>query len=70
MTARTHTGVRPVRSLPGTVDTRLPWWTLALSAVAFVGLFLLIAAPGDAPGTAGDPEVGRILERIQQTLSL
>ncbi|MFF0436768.1 hypothetical protein ACFYU9_31680 [Streptomyces sp. NPDC004327] len=70
MTARTPTGLQPVRSLPGTVDTRLPWWMLALPVIAFVGLFLLIAEPGQAPGTAGDPAVGRILEQIQQTLSL
>ncbi|MGW6395464.1 hypothetical protein ACWFR1_34350 [Streptomyces sp. NPDC055103] len=67
MSARTDT---PTRPLPTGVDTRLPWWALALPVVAFGALLLLIAGPGGAPATAGDLGVGRVLEQLQQTLAL
>ncbi|WP_406448672.1 hypothetical protein OG782_07825 [Streptomyces sp. NBC_00876] len=46
------------------VDVRLPWWAVALPAVAFAVLLLLIAGPGQAHAATGDPAVGRLLERI------
>ncbi|HEY9375333.1 hypothetical protein [Streptomyces sp.] len=67
MSARTPTSAR----IPAAgVDTRLPWWALALPVAAFVALFLLIADPGQAHAAAGpgDPSVGRLLETLQQTL--
>ncbi|MCX4980057.1 hypothetical protein OG259_31720 [Streptomyces sp. NBC_00250] len=67
MTARTYTSVRPDTT---GVDTRLPWWALVLPAAAFVALLLLMTGPGGAHAAAGDPGVGGVLERIQQTLSL
>ncbi|MCX5389887.1 hypothetical protein ABZY68_05385 [Streptomyces sp. NPDC006482] len=67
MSARTHTSTRP---LPTGVDTRLPWWALALPVVAFGVLLMLIAGPGGAHATAGDLGVGQVLERLQQTLAL
>ncbi|MFF5972872.1 hypothetical protein ACFY7C_15255 [Streptomyces sp. NPDC012769] len=70
MTARTHTGARSVRATSAGVDTRLPWWALALPVLAFVALFLLITGPGQAHAAGGDPGIGGILERIQQTLPL
>lgn len=66
MPARTHTRTPPPSA--GGVDTRLPWWALALPVAAFVALFLLIAGPGGAHAAEGDPSVGRLLEQIQQTL--
>ncbi|MFG3493386.1 hypothetical protein [Streptomyces sp. NPDC047928] len=65
MSARTHPRTHPT----GSVDVRLPWWALALPVAAFVALFLLIAGPGPAHATSGEPAVGRILEQIQHTLS-
>ncbi|MET9950708.1 hypothetical protein ABZ135_04060 [Streptomyces sp. NPDC006339] len=70
MTARTHTGARSVPTPSAGVDTRLPWWALALPVLAFVALFLLITGPGEAHATAGDPGVGGFLERLRQTLPL
>ncbi|MFI8516219.1 hypothetical protein ACIGEZ_00100 [Streptomyces sp. NPDC085481] len=67
MTARTHTGSR---TGPTGIDTRLPWWALGLPVLAFVALFLLIAGPGEARAAGVDPAFGRVLERVQQTLSL
>ncbi|MEV8585989.1 hypothetical protein [Streptomyces sp. NPDC051180] len=52
------------------VDTRLPWWALVLPVAAFAALLLLIAGPGEAHATSGDPGVGRVLDHLQQTLSL
>ncbi|MEV6327943.1 hypothetical protein [Streptomyces sp. NPDC051909] len=67
MTARIPTGVRTRQA---GVDTRLPWWALALPVAAFVALFLLIAGPGEARAVSRDPAIGHILEQLQQTLSL
>ncbi|MEU3484026.1 MULTISPECIES: hypothetical protein [Streptomyces] len=67
MSARTDTSTRP---LPTGVDTRLPWWALALPVAAFGVLLMLIAGPGGAPATPGDLGVGRVLEQLQQTLAL
>ncbi|MCP3821248.1 hypothetical protein NLX86_25090 [Streptomyces sp. A3M-1-3] len=68
MSDLTHT-----RSVPpaarGGVEVRLPWWAVALPAIAFVVLLLLIAGPGEAHAATGDPAVAELLERIQQTLS-
>ncbi|MGW6569480.1 hypothetical protein [Streptomyces sp. NPDC054975] len=66
MSARTHTRT-PSPSVGG-VDTRLPWWALALPVAAFVALFLLIAGSSGASATGGEPTVGRLLVQIQQSL--
>ncbi|MEU4272742.1 hypothetical protein [Streptomyces sp. NPDC026092] len=71
MSARTHTRTpSPSVGSPSAtgVDTRLPWWALALPVAAFVALFLLIAGAGGGPAAGGDPTVGRLLEQIQQSL--
>jgi hypothetical protein len=52
------------------VDTRLPWWALALPVAAFAALFLLITGPGKAHAAGPDPAVGHVLREIRQTLSL
>lgn len=67
MSAPTHTRVRTTKA---GVDTRLPWWALALPVAAFVALLLLIAGSGEAGATTGDPGVGRVIDHLQQTLSL
>ncbi|KQX53621.1 MULTISPECIES: hypothetical protein [unclassified Streptomyces] len=67
MSAHTYTRVRPTTS---GVDTRLPWWALALPAAAFVALLLLMAGPGEAHEPFGAAGIGGVVERIQQTLSL
>lgn len=67
MSARTHT--RSTRPAAGGVEIRLPWWAVALPAVAFGALLLLITAPGQAHAAAGDPAVGQLLERIVDLLT-
>ncbi|WP_381799950.1 hypothetical protein [Streptomyces niveus] len=67
MAAPTHT--RPHRPSPDTVEIRLPWWAIALPAIAFAALLLLMAGPGQANAAAGDPGVGRVVHQIQQTLA-
>lgn len=71
MTAQTHSSSRRdlARASAG-VDTRLPWWALALPVLAFVALFLLMAGPEQAQAATGDATVGRLLEHLQHSLSL
>ncbi|MET9558568.1 hypothetical protein [Streptomyces sp. NPDC006645] len=67
MAAPTHT--RSHQPSPDAVDIRLPWWAVVLPAVAFAALLLLMAGPGQAAASAGDPGVGQVVIRIQQTLA-
>ncbi|MER5221357.1 hypothetical protein [Streptomyces flaveus] len=69
MSARTNTRHSSATSATrGGVETRLPWWAVALPALAFVALLLLILNPADAHAASGDPAVGELIERIQQTV--
>ncbi|MEV4429233.1 hypothetical protein ACN9M0_07620 [Streptomyces sp. R-07] len=67
MSAPTHPGIRTTTT---GVDTRLPWWALALPAAAFLALLVLMAGSGGARAATGDLAVGRVLEHLWQTLSL
>ncbi|MFB7509190.1 hypothetical protein [Streptomyces broussonetiae] len=66
MSARTHS--RPHPATTGGVDIRLPWWALALPALAFLALLLLILNPSDAHAASGDPAITHLFERAQQLL--
>ncbi|MER6439937.1 MULTISPECIES: hypothetical protein [unclassified Streptomyces] len=66
MSARTHT--RPHPATPGRVEIRLPWWAVALPALAFATLLLLLLNPADAHAAAGDPALTHLFERLQQTV--
>ena len=67
MPARTHTLPRP--ATPGSVDVRLPWWALALPALAFLALLILILNPSDAHAAGGEPAVTHLFARAQQLLT-
>ncbi|MFF7974855.1 hypothetical protein [Streptomyces sp. NPDC007905] len=67
MPARTHT--RPHPATTGGVDIRLPWWALALPALAFIALLALILNPSDAHAAGGDPAIRLLLERVQQLVA-
>ncbi|MFQ6144770.1 hypothetical protein [Streptomyces sp. SID10815] len=67
MPARTHTRTHPATM--GGVDTRLPWWALALPALAFVTLLALILNPSHAHATGADPATTQLLERVQELLT-
>ncbi|MDN3297821.1 hypothetical protein QWM81_28035 [Streptomyces ficellus] len=79
MSARTSTGTHTLTPARTHVTTsadaahvggaRLPWWAVALPVAAFVVLLGLITGCGEAHAVGGDPAVGRILQRIQQTLA-
>ncbi|MGW1893076.1 hypothetical protein ACWCP6_22955 [Streptomyces sp. NPDC002004] len=66
MSARTHP--RPHPASTGGVETRLPWWALALPTLAFVALLVLILNPADTHAATGDTAVAHVVERLQQTL--
>lgn len=67
MPALTQTQPRPETA--GGVDVRLPWWALALPALAFITLLLLILNPSDAHAATGDPAVTQLLQRAQELLA-
>jgi anti-sigma-K factor RskA len=48
-------------------QTRLPWWALALPALAFAALLALVAAPAHADPSAAEPLV-HLLGRITQAI--
>ncbi|SFW98457.1 hypothetical protein OH786_07250 [Streptomyces atratus] len=62
MPAPTHT--RTTHPATGSVEVRLPWWAIALPALAFAALLLLIVGTGEAHAATTDPAVGRLLARI------
>ncbi|MFF2408375.1 hypothetical protein [Streptomyces sp. NPDC058092] len=62
MPACTHT--RSTHPATGSVEVRLPWWAVALPAIAFAALLLMIVGSGDAHAATADPALGRLLERI------
>ncbi|MDQ0403005.1 MULTISPECIES: hypothetical protein [unclassified Streptomyces] len=64
MSAPTYT--RPPRATRGGVDSRLPWWALALPVLAFVTLLLLILNPADAQAATEQPAIAHLLERLLQ----
>ena len=66
MSARTHT--RPHPAPTGGVDIRLPWWAVALPALGFVTLLLLILDPAEARAASGDPAITHLLELVRQVL--
>ncbi|MBT3165168.1 hypothetical protein HTV80_18940 [Streptomyces sp. Vc74B-19] len=67
MSARTHS--RPVPAPRAGAATRLPWWALALPALAFVALLTLVLNPAEAHATAGDPALTHLVERAQQLMA-
>ncbi|CAL9397715.1 hypothetical protein C1708_25480 [Streptomyces sp. DH-12] len=67
MSARTHS--RPAQAPRAGAATRLPWWALALPALAFVALLALVLDPADAHATAGEPALTLLVERAQQLMA-
>ena len=67
MSGRTHTLSHPTTK--GGVDIRLPWWALALPALAFVVLLALMLNPTDAQAASGDPAIAHLFERLQQLMA-
>jgi len=51
------------------VEIRLPWWAVALPAVAFAALLLMILSPGQAQAATADPALGQLIERTLHLLS-
>lgn len=66
MSAPAHT--RSHRPPPDSIEVRLPWWAVALPAVAFAALLLMIVGPGRAHAASGDPAIGQLLGRILDLL--
>lgn len=67
MSARTPTRSHP--ALRSGVDSRLPWWALALPTLAFVTLLALILNPADAHAATAEPGITHLLERARQLIT-
>lgn len=66
MSARTHT--RHTHPVDSGMDTRLPWWAVALPAVAFAALLLLLTGPTDAHADSdGSGPVSQVVELMRRT---
>ncbi|MFG3156478.1 hypothetical protein ACGF7W_31070 [Streptomyces sp. NPDC048219] len=63
MSAPTYTRTHPAAR--GRVEMRLPWWALALPALAFVTLLLLMLNSSQAHAAGGEPAIAHLLERVQ-----
>ncbi len=67
MSARTHS--RPVPAPRAGAATRLPWWALALPALAFAALLTLVLNPSEAHAAAHEPTIAHLVERAQQLMT-
>ncbi|WP_326683597.1 hypothetical protein OHB31_06905 [Streptomyces microflavus] len=61
--------VLPCHPAADRVEIRLPWWAVALPAVAFAALLLMIMSPGQAQAATADPALGQLIERTLHLLS-
>ncbi|MFF8552435.1 hypothetical protein ACF058_06215 [Streptomyces sp. NPDC015501] len=59
---------RPPRPPADGGGARLPWWALALPAVAFAVLLSMILTPGQAHAATGAPVLGQLIEPILRLL--
>ncbi|WP_269854537.1 hypothetical protein [Streptomyces sp. RPT161] len=71
--AAIRTQPRSARPRASRVPTRLPWWAVALPAIAFAGLLALVADPAHAaapvPAQPLDELLGRLTELLPRLLS-
>ncbi|MGW5865680.1 hypothetical protein ACWFRJ_26255 [Streptomyces sp. NPDC055239] len=69
MSARSHTRRDPGATRDSaSVEIQLPWWAIALPAIAFAALLLLMLNPADAHAAGSGQVVTHVLERIQETV--
>ncbi|CAL9561364.1 hypothetical protein SUDANB6_04667 [Streptomyces sp. enrichment culture] len=68
MPVRTHTRPHPAPR-GGGAEIRLPWWALALPALAFVALLLLILDPPGAHAAPAEPALTRLPEWAWQLIA-
>lgn len=66
MSARMHTRPRPADR--GAVENPLPWWAVALPALAFVALLLLMLNPVHAHAESSAPAFDHVLRSLQHTV--
>ncbi|MEU3462511.1 hypothetical protein ABZ721_21555 [Streptomyces sp. NPDC006733] len=67
MQAHTRPSRQPVGRGAGGVQTRLPWWAVALPALAFAALLMLIAGPGQTD-TGAAHSAGDVIARVADAL--
>ncbi|PCG84591.1 hypothetical protein CIB93_18840 [Streptomyces sp. WZ.A104] len=65
----TPTHPRSPRPAADGVEVRLPWWAVALPAVAFAALLLMIINPGQAHAATSAPALGQLIEHTFHLLA-
>ncbi|MFC0596911.1 hypothetical protein [Streptomyces palmae] len=66
MSARTPSPFTPAHT---GVELRLPWWAIALPALAFAALLLLISGPAQAdPARGGSGALTHVLGALRETV--
>ncbi|MET8182315.1 hypothetical protein [Streptomyces sp. NPDC005336] len=66
MPAAPHT--RPAHPADSSMEIRLPWWAVALPALAFAALLLLLAGPTEAHAASGSGALPHFLGLVHQAL--
>ncbi|MEU6737004.1 hypothetical protein ABZ929_28055 [Streptomyces physcomitrii] len=51
------------------IEIQLPWWSVALPAVAFGALLLLLLNPAEAHAAGGTTALTQLLERLQEAFA-
>ncbi|MBH5334201.1 hypothetical protein IHE55_05045 [Streptomyces pactum] len=59
---------RSAGTAPGGVDIRLPWWGIALPALAFAALLLLISGSADAHAAEGGGALSQFVGAVRHAL--
>ncbi|QKV95696.1 hypothetical protein HUT19_31395 [Streptomyces sp. NA02950] len=67
MSPRSHP--RPVPPAHSGVEIRLPWWAIALPAIAFAALLLLLTGSADAHAATGSGAVSQVLGLVRQVIT-
>lgn len=69
MSARSpRPATRPVSPASGSVEIRLPWWGVALPALAFAALLLLISGSTDAHAAGGSGTLSQLVGAVRQAV--
>ncbi|MFH8370695.1 hypothetical protein [Streptomyces sp. NPDC018031] len=69
MSARSaRPSIRPARPAPGGVETRLPWWGIALPALAFAALLLLMSGASNVHAAGRGGSWSQLLGSVQRTV--
>ncbi|QKW05754.1 hypothetical protein HUT18_04555 [Streptomyces sp. NA04227] len=59
---------RPQHRPGDRIEIQLPWWSVALPAIAFAALLLLLLNPADAHAASGGSGVTEVFGHLEQAV--